>query len=651
MALSFRQMLILIVIFVLISGSSFLVSNRNRAGKTNILSGLNLGEPIGTEYSALTEYENSGLASGKLTTQEGATVFKQYLRFRETGPGAFDSCEFQHGEDDSGNVGNFLFCEEDEPIFEYQLEFESGFKSRVRDKKAIDYEDEVIPLMGKPFGIVRAESDPARKSLRLVLVGGKTPEYLEEGATDVYFVNGRRTVVSVITVSEVAGQKPRVIMRVNGQDSGTLEKGDTERFPDGSYVGIIDVMPQEGGEEGTGDLVFFTLGGRTGGRIELYDRDITDNDFDTGQVQVGGEDLNKARLKILGSFVGDQIVVRSILYRLHAEGRTGGDVYVPPRHGIKNKLRQPEGMLVEDFDIISGGMAAGRQRAATAPGGANLIHIRPRGDDRYQLIFTNNRGQVYNIPLVSTENGFKTGDNDGDLVYEEGNNPADYNVRDNDYIVLTNSHGSASGSDMTNVLRYQGYDAAHNTLYFNDLAKGSYKSTIDASGSGDIVIGGTSYAVNIDLADPSYPISVDQNADGNIDGGEAQIVVLGGGIIDLGGGGPGPIKLTTLSRYFDDPAGDEVTTIDIFDEGDYVDLDVPNQASITMHEVSSGGQEQGSTTYGALFQQIERGGDPDELKIFYPYGQRVARVTVTAGSGQIGGIVVVTFEASKMKKK
>ncbi|MBW3014489.1 hypothetical protein KY335_04605 [Candidatus Woesearchaeota archaeon] len=650
MSLSFRQMFVLIVVLVIISGSTFIVAN-NRAGKTNVLSDLNFGEPIGTEFPALTEYENAGLASGRITTQEGTTVYKQYLRFRQTGVDAFNSCYFQHGEDDYGKVGDFLFCEEDKPIFEYQLEFESGFESTVTDNKAYDYEDEVIPILGKPFGIVRAEADPARKSLRLVMVGGTTPEYLEEGATDVYYVNGRRTVVSVITVSETPGTKPRIIMRVNGQDSKTLEKGDTERFPDGSYIGIIDVMPQEGGEEGVGDLVFFTLGGATGGRVEFYDSDITDDTFATGHVQVGGENINKGRLKILGTYIGDKIVVRSIIYRLLAESKAGKDVYVPPRNGIKNRLMEPGGMLVEDFDIISGGIIGSSSAAApSATGSANLIHIRPRGDDRYQLIFTNNRGQVYNVPFVSTENGFKTGDNDGDLVYEEGNNPGDFNIRDNDYIVVTNSHGSsADGTDFTNVLRYQGYDASSRTLYFEDLAKGSYKTIVDGTGAGYLTIGGTSYMLNVDLTDPQFAINVDQNADGSINGGEARVVILGGGIIDLGSGGPGSITLTSLSKYFDDPTGNEVTTIDITDEGSYVDLNVPSQASITMHEVSTGGQRQGSTRYGALFQQLKRGGDPDELKIFYPYGQRVAQVTVSS-RGQIGGTVVVTFEANQLKK-
>ncbi len=656
MSLSFKQMMVLIAIFVVISGSSFLMSNRNVPGKTNILSDLNFGEPIGTEYPVLTEYDNGGLASGRLTTQEGTTVFKQYLRFRQTGPEAFNSCSFQHGEDDYGKVGDFLFCEEDDPIFEYQLEFQSGFKSEVEDNRAYDYEDEVIPILGKPFGIVKAEANPTTKSLKLIMIGGTTPEYLEEGATDVYYVGGRRTVVSVIMVSEVAGQKPRVIMRVNGQDSDTMRKGETHRFADGSYIGIIDVLPQEGGEEmGTGDLVFFTLGGSAGGRIIFHDRDITDDSFDTGKVQASGENIAKGRVKILGSFVGDKIIVRSIIYRLLAEGKTGKDVYVPPRHGIKNKLREPEGMLVADFDIISGGIigASSARTPAAMSGGANLIHIRPRGDDRYQLIFANNRGQVYNIPFVSTENGFKTGDDDGDLVYEEGANAADFNINNNDYFVVTNSQGSSpSATDFTNVLRYQGYDATNRVLYCNDLAKGSYKTIVDAAGVGQLVIGGTSYPVNVDLTDPQFPINIDQNADGNINGGEARIVALGGGIIDLGGGGPGSITLRTLAKYFDDPSGgDEVTTITITDEGSYVDLNVANQASITMHEVSSGGQRQGSTRYGALFQQLKRSGNPDELKIFYPYGQRIATVGVGTGRGQVGGIVVVTFEASKMKKR
>ncbi|MBD3259363.1 hypothetical protein GF371_01905 [Candidatus Woesearchaeota archaeon] len=630
MSLNFKHMFILIIVFVILTGSTFLYANSQRERNTVVLTGLNLGEKIGREYPSLTEQDLSGLKSGIIHTQEGKTKYSQYLRFKAAD---FETGYFLHGEDNFGRVGDFLFWVEDEPMFEYEVQFHEGFESRVRDNELIDIEDENLRMLDAIFNVVRAEIDPDRKEVELIMVGGKKDQLLmREGETKVLTFGGRRTVISVLYISD-GGREPRVILRVNGVDSKPLEQGDTASFPDGTFLGVAEVLPAEAGEE-IRDMVVLS-GGAGGSKIRLRDTDFTDNSFATGKVEVNGQNIEDGKVMILGQIYDNnqKFRISSIRYRLLAHAKGGGDVYVPPNHGLREYLFEPEGMLVDNFEIISGGIKGGGTGTRVP---SNLIRLQPKGDDRYNLVFTNVRGQTYNIPFVTTENGFGYGYDKGTLHFQEGGGPPVYPIARNDFFVATNRNDI---SGFTNVLRYTGYNSASNTLSFEDLASGSYSTVIDpATGEGNVVIGGQTYSVYVDTANPDAPIAVDLTGD-NGWGDEANVVVMGGGIIDLG---PGAMRVTTLERMFDEPAGDEEISITIIDGGDYVNADVPDQADIDMLE-ASGDEEQGMSRYGVLVKVLERGGsdDPDEIQLFYPVSGRRA-------VGQAVGRVAVTLEREKL---
>jgi hypothetical protein len=617
-------MFILILIFVVLTGSTFLYANSQKERNTVVMTGLNLGERIGREYPSLTEQDLSGLASGLVHTQEGKTKYSQYLRFKAAD---FETGYFMHGEDNFGRVGDFLFWEEDEPIFEYEIQFHEGLKSRVRDNELVDIEDENIRMLDAIFSFVRAEIDTTRNEVELIMVGGKKDQLMmQEGETKVLTFEGKRTVISVLYISDGAG-KPRVILRVNGVDSKPLEQGDVASFPDGTFIGIAEVMTAEAGEE-VKDMVVLS-GGVAGSKVRFRDTDFTDTTFATGKVEVNGKNIEDAQVMILGQLYDNnqKFRISSIKYRLLSHARGGGDIYVPPSHGLREYMFEPEGMLVNNFEIISGGIEGGGTGAATP---SNLIRLQPKADDRYNLIFTNIRGQTYNIPFVTTENGFGYGYSKGALHFQEGGGPPAYPIARNDFFITTNRNDN---SGFTNVLRYTGYNSGSNSLSFEDLSSGSYSTIIDpATGRGNLVIGGQTYPVYVNTGNPDFPIAVDLTGD-NGWGDEANVVVMGGGIIDLG---PGAMKVKTLEKMFDEPAGDEQISITITDGGDYVNADVPDQADIDMLE-ASGSEEQGMSRYGVLVKVLERGGtnDPDEVQLFYPIsgrravGQAVGRVAVT----------------------
>jgi len=634
--LNFKHMIVLIIVFVLLTGSTFLYANSQKEKNTVVLTGLNLGEKIGREYPALTERELSGLKSGIIHTQEGKTKYNQFLRFKQSGIDPFETGYFLHGEDNYGRVGDFLFWEDGEPMFEFEIQFQEGFKSRIRNNNLDDIEDENFRMLDAMFNVIRAEIDVDRKEVELIMVGGKKDQLImSEGETKILSFGGRRTVMSVLYISD-GNREPRVIIRVNGVDSKPLEQGDTASFPDGTFIGIAEILPTEAGEE-IRDMVVLA-GGVAGSKVRFRDTDFTDAGFATGRVEVNGKNIEDAKLMILGQLYdnNNKFRISSIKYRLEAHAKGGGDVYVPPNHGLREYIFEPEGMLVNNFEIISGGVAGGGTGAGVP---SNLIRLQPKGDDRYNLVFSNVRGQTYNMPFVSTENGFKYGYSRGDLIFQEGGGPPAYPIDRNDFFITTNRNDNTG---FTNVLRYTGFNSASNTLNFEDISSGSYSTVIDAAtGRGNLVIGGQTYPVYVKTADPDFPISVDLNGDGGW-GDEVNVVTLGGGIIDLG---PGNMEVKTLEKMFDEPAGDEEIKVTITDGGDWVNADVPDQADIDMQEVD-GDQEKGMSRYGVLVDIRERGGsdDPDDIQIYYPYGGRRA-------VGQAAGRVAVTLEREELLAK
>ena len=110
---------------------------------------LELRETIGDVRETLTDVEvaGGGLASGKITTDEGSTEFNQYLRFADSTLSSFSpKVVFTESEGIlDGYVGDYLFIQDandssapTNSFFEYEIEFESGLESAVsRDRKSV----------------------------------------------------------------------------------------------------------------------------------------------------------------------------------------------------------------------------------------------------------------------------------------------------------------------------------------------------------------------------------------------------------------------------------------------------------------------------------------------------------------------------------
>lgn len=724
---------------------------------------LEIRERIGLVRETLTEFDLAGLQGGTIVTDEGATDYNQYLRFEDAVltnatdfiPGG--SVTFEEDEDDV--VGDYLKMKDGDDMFEYEIEFEEGVQSTLDGTELDDLEDEEINLLGKVFAIVDtravAVAGTGNYSLTLELLGGDVLDTMEEGETRTYTIDGKEYEVNLLIVSDNLNSAKFV---VNGEVTDDLTDGETDVMRDGVEVGIRDILPNEAEEETGGDLVEFFLGAN---KIELQDGNSGDDLFDVAGVEVHEEDIEDGRVKIRASNLtgGEGIEIQKIEYRLRSDSPKG-DVFVPPGHGVKEYLDEPEGMLSDVWDIRYEGLM---------DSGVSIIRIDANGDDSYDLQFTNREGLEYDVPFVDNSRddfaGFKWGDEDDDFVFNEGfinasghgtlsggsgtlgngqtinlttgvmsGLPLDacdniLNVDEDDFFVLTDD--PQDETSFTHVLTYEAIDTTNNELTFNDEATGQREVSYTTTGmlnscllgfANTLVVGGNTYRVfvgagnntrgprsgteNASVGNASlgfFPLAVDQNADGVVHGDEVQVVVNGGGILDLGNqsfgnnsdntiiwlnsptngagksitrartaaAGGFDVQLRTLSSEFDgngvlDSGRDENITIQLnATAGNNVDLEVTtpqnftftNSAgegvSVTMLAMESLDEEdlrQGLSTYGAFFEQTDEDStnDAEDLTIEYPLSQRGADVFLVFGETQTsrvgagaGGAVVL----------
>lgn len=390
------------------------------------------------------------------------------------------------------------------------------------------------------------------------------------------------------------------------------------------------------------DLRFFTAGGE----VQIRDSDVTDSNFERS-VRINGRTVN-SQARIRATVTGNRVRIDRITYRMMAYSRFGGDIYVPPKRGIRYYVREPETLINPSFEIIYGGMRGSLGVTSPSPGGGNLF-FDPSGGERYNVIFTNLAGQTIKAPFVTLVSGTPTlGNGKQSLVASEGSSSSNYNIDVGDYFVVTSANDV---NGVTHVVVYSGISRSDNGLFFDILGQGRTHVTFDAStGRGSLNVGGFTHDIYVDTGSTDR-IVVDQNNDGSFSGATARIITQGGAQIE-----PGATSTTLriARKLFDNPpSSDETTTINFVAEGSKITARVPSQTSVTL---KSGADRinKGMTTYGVQFTLDDRH-SPSALAIDIPRGQRSARVEVggqrrigrIAKGGQSGAYIVVTMERER----
>ena len=474
-------------------------------------------ERIGNVKPLVTGEDTPSLATTTLITQKGSTKYNQYIRFEDGAYGSDDYIANGYAtlrKNDNEEVNVYMLFTEDDRIFGYDMEFEEGLKSEIEcvetgcastdTRKLDDLEGMTLNILGTEFTVLRARVNTNTETIELRLVGDGQTEIIEEGETKTLSIDGKEYEVTVMIVSDWSGATgdAKIKLKINGLLTKEYQAGEVDQFDD-LYLAISEVLPNEAGETAGGDLVKLTLGKKS---IIFKDTNYTD-DAVYERIEIDTDTIEGTELKIRASESGDTLRINSIKYRVKAESKDGGDMYVPPGQGIREYLKHPEAMLTNDWNLVYYGSAPDPLMHGTR------LEFLPRSDDSYKMNFENNEGLKYTIPFVDNSAAFKYGDDDQALWFTECSGTTSYCIEKKDYIILTDGTTTFPKGDetsITRVIRYEGVDNIENIATFEDLATGDITATytgvegVDATGK--ILVGGKDYAFYVGAA-PEHNIS------------------------------------------------------------------------------------------------------------------------------------------------
>ncbi len=632
---------------------------------------LEFAETLGNVREVVTENDVEGLQGGTIITDEGATDYTQYIRFENSTNtnNSIDSGVVTFDMNDDDELKYFLRFLEDDVMFQYELDFEEGLKSGIECASGRacngsnirvlnDLEDEEINILGDVFSIIRAQVLTDNDFIKLDLLGGGVLDTLEEGEAKTYTIKGKEYDVSLPIVSDSKESDEGVAkFVVNGETTKDMKDGEITVLKDKTVIGIREILPNEA-EEAGGDLVEFYIGAT---KIEFTDSNYSDDVFEQ-TVKVNHEDIEDGSVSISASSLDNETFrIEKIRYSLKAESNKGGDVFIPVYDGLRNHLKEPEGMLSENWDITFKGFTFDPLWYSS------IVQLIPKADEAYDLYFTNIEGLSFVIPFVDNSNdegnGFKYGDEDNELVFIECANSSDFCINKSDLFILTDNGGASfpAGDEKstTYILSYDDIDTSDKEITFKVWAQElegstkavSYSGTEGDNAKGELIVGGNTFTVFVGNA-TGNPIAFDLNNDGDVGGDEVNIVINGGGIIDIG---PNQsidnasrldsiaVTFTTLASEFDEDGLlnfgiPEVATLNVSEESDNkVDVEfVPVATGFIVSSFDDIDAQAAVTAYGTLaVKSDEKEEDADKLTLAYPAYRAGTHVFIEFGETKL----------------
>jgi hypothetical protein len=589
---------------------------------------LTFNEEIGDVRTTLLEADLDALKTGVMTTDEGSTPVKQYLKF-EDDEGGF--VVFEEGEvDDEDMLADFLKFEDGETMFEYQIDFTEGAESDITDDHWEDLENEVITILGNPYTITSVIEDGVE--MEITLLGGQVADTLKDGETKTYTFGGNDYEVTAVFISDSGTAK----LSVDGMLTSELDEGETDILGDGEItIGVQEVLTNN--REG---IVEFYLGAE---KLVITDDNYTDGEFTTEcNVEIGNIDVEDCQVDISADADGQ---LNHIYYKLVADE----DYWVPAGKGIKSQLEIPEGMLGSRWDILYAGLMKT---------GTTEVKFDPSGDSRYELEFVNIRGQKYTVPLVEdVDDHFYWGDEDDRLIFTEPVDSTDpsvggyYFIPDDSYFLVSDREAGDEKA-VTTLLRYKSISTSGGTIGVEEVGVSGvqnfdYDGDPGVDATGTMNIAGKDHAFWVGAEVDDYPIAVDLDGNGNLtNGSTVDIVFKGEGYIAMPAQGftandtlneayeaGENFTLTTPGSNFDETSADEETVIQITADAT-TDEGVSLSAEGTSADPDQDEWEYGMTEYGVYLKLNDPDGadEADALTIEYPLSQRGAQVFVVAGS-------------------
>ncbi len=595
---------------------------------------------------------------GVIRNSQGTTDYRQHLIMGTSG--VLQSITTNYLQDDDEKLADYLVFDTTLPFMEWYAEFPQGIESRVEGTALDDIEGVTFNILGADYSIVEATMDGT--AVELTLMGGSVEDTLREGETKKYSVDGEDYEVTLVFVSDPNTGSVQAKFSVNGELTDAMEEGDTETVSGGIQIGVRDILVNS--RDG---VASFYLGAN---KLLLSDPTADDAAFD-GTIEINDESVSEGAVSIRGQAIGSKYKINIIRYRLTMDGDESSVAYVPAGKGVRELMRDPEGLISPGLDIRYDGLSA----PVVKP-----LKLAAISDDRYTMTFTNVNGETYTFPFLSNHEGvWRYGSRDHDLVFVEGAGGANHTIGMDDYIILGNNRGPLDADKpVTRVIRYTDYDEVNRVLSFEDLSNGkTLPVAVMPDGTGTLILTTHSFILNVSNVSAREPtLAMDLDASGTY-AGVAKFVTWGGVIVDIAAGvnvssqvvtssnpaalaeyvGNGKtlngtaigqeVKLSArvMSKNFGTVKSDETLNWTIVRaSGDEIDISI--DASGYTGPVSSGtsspsvgfhftdlddDRNQGLTDWGILVDEYTDSSGPDELTLHLPKTQRQAAVYVTYG--------------------
>jgi len=589
------QLVLLLMVIIPVSATTFKVeASADR---------LEIGETFANIIPALTSREIPELQSGTITAK-GSTKYNQFLRFAGL---PYPYVRFTKNTENE--VEDFLSFRRNtganNAFFEYEMEFESGLESDIKDNELEDIIGKQLYIFNQPYVITFAQT--SGNTVELQMVSGGTSDFIEKGQTKQLNLNNRIYTIKVVSVD---ANTKKVKLEVNGEVLPDMNKGDIRLLPDQNFIGITKILTST--STTTTDIVEIFVGARA---VKLKDNNYNDQNFGE-EVEINTIKKPNAYTNIIATLTGTTLKISKIKYRLASiEGQD-----VKKGTFLSEYLGQQADSLLGNWDIRYNGF----QAITTNP----ILFTPIATDDEYKISFKNKNGESFvNIPFISNRGSFKLGDATNDLIIEEG-----VNIDANDYFTITDRNDKTG---ITYILRYNSIDTNANTFKVFDYASNTEKtinyqnSSISGQiGTAEIAIGTLKANATI-RSDAGNPLRVDLNTNGTFDSNVVNIVTSDGGILVLQSlsGSTYTINLRTEGSQFEENTTNENIQF-VFETrgGNTIGIQSSFPGITTS---TSGSNIVGLSNYGVSMKYTDLGGTEAETLLFdYPRSQRFAEAYI-----------------------
>ncbi|MBW2990425.1 hypothetical protein KY348_01835 [Candidatus Woesearchaeota archaeon] len=638
-----KIILFVIFLFSLISILLVIGDSKDFITGTDVLS---IGELIGTVKVTFTSNDLEGLLIGTLDTGLGTTPVRQYLTFDNT------TASVVYEYNNSNASGHWLKFPANSYLFDYELEFTTGAISSIGVNGELDdLEDNEIFILDDNFTIIKVER-LSGDGISLAFLGGEISDTLRDGEVKTYSIGGVFYEVTLVYTDYGANKTSR--FSVNGNMGNNTGEGESYSF----FNGNLTMAVRQIYTDGVQGLVDFYIGNK---KLELTDTLYTDTVFSSQTVIYNDEVVGNAELIIKG--VNQTNNTQLMLQYFRYKTKTTTDIYVPLGSGLRAQLSQPIKMLIGGWNITY---------ECLANTGVSQIKLIPVANHSYNFSFQNLNGDNYTFHILTNKSdsdiGFKYGDSSSDFIFKEPFTASQlveyYNssfISLNDSFVVS-TVVSPNNSAVTNVLKYTSINITNKTLSFQDYNGDnlliSYIGTPGINATGDLIVSGATHPIWVSNQSRNYSLSIDLDAYENVSQGEVNIVVNGGGMIDLGTqtfdaqknpsslGSPVNMVLTTLNTDFDESEeGNETVNITVYGNG--VNSIYATVDGTLYEDNNNSNYTRRLNSYGILIEKyaLSHNQTSPQITIDYPLSQRYARVYVTTlnlSANQAPNITVIS---------